>query len=443
MTTFDAGAGLLTLAAVLGLINDRWFGVPRNIALLIGALLTAGTIIVIGDLRGDGDAAAYWGNRIEHANLSGVLLNGVLALMLFAGSLHVDLKELRARAWPVLLLATGGVALSAGLFGGGMYLLFPLAGMTVPFVWCLVLGAIVAPTDAVVVEGLLRQVRMPAQLRAIISGESLFNDGAAIVFFLAGLALAGGETGVVGHGRLAVRILIEVAGGGLLGWAAGALVVVLARGLKDRSLELTLSLALALGVYRLALTFDLSGPIAVVAAGLAYRNTRWPGRAQAEQLTVSWSAIDDLLNTLLFLLMGFQILAVQPGGELFLALPLVFVVALASRGVSVSVAMAVLHMPVRDKLRGVGVLTWTGLRGGISIALALTLPDTPYRAHLLAVAYAVVIMTIVIQGLTVPVVLRALYRPAIAQARPEQTRPDQTRPDQTRPGQTPGDTHGG
>ncbi|MGE0416122.1 MAG: cation:proton antiporter, partial [Acetobacteraceae bacterium] len=351
----------------------------------------------------------------------GVLLNGVLALMLFAGSLHVDLKELRARAWPVLILATAGVGLSTLLFGAGMFVLFPWFGIPVPFIWCLVLGAIVAPTDAVVVEGLLRRIPMPQQVRAIISGESLFNDGAAIVFFLAGLAVASGEQDVVGHGRLTLRILMEVAGGGLLGWAAGLVVVILARGLRDRSLELTLSLALALGVYRLGLAFGVSGPIAVVAAGLAYRNTHWPGKAQADQVAASWSTIDDLLNTLLFVLMGFQILAVQPGREVFLALPLIFVISLLSRGISVGATLAVMAIPVREKLRGAATLTWTGLRGGISIALALTLPDTPYREHLLAVSYIVVIMTIVIQGLTVPAVLRAVYRPATPPPPPRDT----------------------
>ncbi len=422
MTTFDAAASLLVLAAVIGLINDRWIGVPRNIALLVGALITACAVILISDLRTSGQGAAIWRARLEAANLSGVLLDGVLALMLFAGSLHVDLRELRARAWPVLMLATGGVVISAMLFGGGLYVLAGWVGTPIPLIWCIVLGTIVAPTDAVVVEGLLRQVRIPAQLRGIISGESLFNDGAAVVLFLAMLAVAGGQYDSVGHGQLTLKIIEEVGGGGLMGWIAGGIVVLLTRGINDRSLELTFSLALALGIYRLALEFGVSGPIAVVAAGLAYRNTPRPNHAQADHMTLSWSTIDDLLNTFLFLLMGFQMLTVRPGAVAFIVLPLVFVLAVLARGISVGMTMAVLRMPAREKLRGLGVLTWTGLRGGISIALAQTLPDSPYREHLLGIGYAIVIMTIVFQGLTVPAVLRALY-PAPARARADRAPP--------------------
>jgi len=409
LSTFDVGASLLVLAAVIGLVNDRWIGVPRNIALLIGAIAVAG-LVMLGDLvRPDGPVTAFWAERLHRARLSAILLDGVLPLLLFASTLHVNPRELRDRAWSVLALATLGVILSALLFGYGLHGLSWLFGQPIPLIWCLVLGTILAPTDAVVVEGLLRRARIPAQLRGMIAGESLFNDGAAVVLFLACLAFAAGDPEVVGHGRLLIKISEEVLGGIALGWLCGMLAVYAARGIKDRTLELTLSLALALGSYRLAVALGISGPIAVVAAGLAWRHMPRRTAGHEEQSLVHWGVIDDFLNTWLFLLMGFHVLAIQPASGGWIMLPFVMLLALLSRAASVALPISATRMSIHDKAKGVGVLTWTGLRGGISIALALTLPESPWRDTLLAMGYTVVILSIIGQGLTVPMLLRALY----------------------------------
>ena len=354
----------------------------------------------------------------------GMATYDVAALLLFASTLHVNPRELRDRALPVLTLATLGVVVASGLFGVGLYGLTWLVGAPIPLVWCIVVGTILAPTDAVVVENLLRRIPMPAALRGMIAGESLFNDGAAVVLFLAALAIAAGDVSQVGHGRLMLKIAEEVLGGGLLGWSAGFAAVALSRGLKDRTLELTISLALALGTYRIAAGIGVSGPIAVVAAGLAWRHAprRLRGRDQHhEQVASSWGVIDDLLNTWLFLLMGFQILTVRPGSLGVVLLPMVFLLAVVARAMSVGIPIALSRMPAADKGRGIAVLSWTGLRGGISIALALTLPENEFHERLLTISYAVVIMTIVIQGLTVPRLLRVLYPPPARKEPPDDT----------------------
>lgn len=200
-------------------------------------------------------------------------------------------------------------------------------------------------------------------------------------------------------------------GGGLIGWLAGLAATTLSRGLGDCGVELTLTLALALGSYRLADSLGVSGPIAVVAAGLVWRQRAMAGHAGEERIAISWGVIDDLLNTWLFLLIGFQVLTIRAGLEAIMMLPLIFLLATAARAISVSLPVLMTRMAGRDKPRGIAVLTWTGLRGSISVALALTLRDGPHREILTTIAYATVLMSILIQGLSVPWLLRRLYPP--------------------------------
>ncbi|SEE08547.1 sodium/proton antiporter, CPA1 family [Rhizobiales bacterium GAS191] len=413
LSTFDLGSIVFLFAATVGFLNDRHFHLPRAIALLIGALLASLVIIVVGALVTPIDIAQLAQRRIEGAHLPRILLDGVLALLLFAASLHVDLRELRSQAWGVFGLATAGVVLATVVFAYGIWAVFKLAGMQVPLAWCFVLGAIVAPTDAVAVEGLLRRVRLPSALKGMISGESLFNDGTAVVLFFAAVAAAEGEVGVAGHGRIALSLLKEGALGGALGVATGYLARQAIRHVKDDNLTLTISVALALSTYRLALALGLSGPIAVVVCGivLTSRPLETNGRDERRQkLATFWSLVDELLNTLLFLLMGFEILAID--GSLAALVPIIVAIplALAARLLSVCALMPLLPLGWDEKRRAIAVLTWVGLRGGISVALVLNLPETQYRDALSAVCYGVVIFTIVVQGLLTPWIIGWLYR---------------------------------
>ncbi|SEE45485.1 sodium/proton antiporter, CPA1 family [Rhizobiales bacterium GAS188] len=413
LSTFDLGSIVFLFAATVGFLNDRHFHLPRAIALLIGALLASLVIIVVGALVTPIDIAQLAQRRIEGAHLPRILLDGVLALLLFAASLHVDLRELRSQAWVVFGLATAGVVLATVVFAYGIWAVFKLAGMQVPLAWCFVLGAIVAPTDAVAVEGLLERVRLPSALKGMISGESLFNDGTAVVLFFAAVAAAEGEVGVAGHGRILLSLLKEGALGGALGVATGYLARQAIRHVKDDNLTLTISVALALSTYRLALALGLSGPIAVVVCGivLTSRPLEANGRDERRQkLATFWSLVDELLNTLLFLLMGFEILAID--GSVAALVPIIVAIplALAARLLSVCALMPLLPLGWDEKRRAIAVLTWVGLRGGISVALVLNLPETQYRDALSAVCYGVVIFTIVVQGLLTPRIIGWLYR---------------------------------
>jgi monovalent cation:H+ antiporter, CPA1 family len=407
----DLFAVVLTLAVVIGCINHLWIKLPPAIGMLLGALIVS-LVIVSSDHVFHLHVMGWFRGTLDAVNFSRVFLNAVLALLLFAGSLHVDVAELNRRRWTILLLATASVMCATLFFGAGMWLTFSVIGMTVPFVWCIILGAILAPTDAVVVEGLLQQVALPASLRAAIVGESLFNDGAGVVLFVLALGITQGETYEFGHGQVLIALLREVGGGAALGIVAGFLAALLMRRVNDDGLLLLISLTLVLGSYRIANVLELSGPIAVVSAGLCLSSPS-PRLGMAPKvrtvLLSFWTLLDQLMNTMLFLLVGLQILGlvIQPA-EL---IPLAFAVPLAviARAVSVAVPLMFVHESFVDKARDMAVLTWAGLRGGISIALALTLPASPWRGDLLVVTYAVVVFTIVVQGLTLPGFLRKAY----------------------------------
>jgi monovalent cation:H+ antiporter, CPA1 family len=414
MSFFDMFAILLLIAMIISVANDHTIRLPRPVALLLGAMAVSGLIIAADLLFGHSDLRERLRERILGSDWPEILLNGLLALLLFAGSLHVNLHDLRNRAWMVLVLATGGVVLATGLFAGGIWGVLRGIGSPIPLGWCLVIGAILAPTDAVAVEGLLSNVPLTPRLRAVISGESLFNDGAAVVLFGTALAVTNGRTDMLGHGRLLEAIVAECAGGIVLGAIAGYLTYRTVKLSKDNSLALMISLTLVLCTYRAAIALGISGPIAVVAAGLVfgYMIDNVPG-AEAHRLRTSlstlWALVDDLLNTLLYMLIGFVVLALDLTWQTILAILLAVPLALLVRLISVGLPLLILDLRVPRIGSAIGVLTWAGLRGGVSIALALIVPVSPYRELLLAICFGVVIFTVVVQGLSLPRLVTALY----------------------------------
>jgi len=271
---------------------------------------------------------------------------------------------------------------------------------------------VLAPTDAIVVEKLLQRVHLPERLRAAIVGESLFNDGAAVVLFLVALRVTHGESIVVGEGHIATMLVREIVGGAGLGIACGWIAVRAIRAVKDDGVRLLIELALALATYRVANVAELSGPIAVVTAGMWLATALQritPGGDIRPALVAFWTLLDQLLNTMLFLLIGFQVLGLTFQLSHLLQVVLAIPLAIVARMVSVALPIGFMRGSLRAKSHETAVLTWAGLRGGISVALALTLPASPWREELLVVCYAVVVFTIVVQGLTLPAVLRRIY----------------------------------
>lgn len=409
MSSFEFVSALLLLAAILGMVNERFLHLPRTIGLMAGSLVLSIIIILVDRAVDVVELRQWWAQLVASTDMPHVFLDGLLAFMLFAGSLHVDMDSLREQKWTVLALATIGVLLATALYGAGIWFIFPGA---MPLPWCFVLGSLLAPTDPIAVGGLLKEAGLPPGLLAVVNGESLFNDGVAVVIFAVAVEWANGH--VTTPAAFGQDLLIEAGGGLALGFTTGYLAYRALRLINEPALELTITLALVSVTYSLAATMHVSGPLAVVVAGLltGHRSTRFAMTQRSrEQVILFWDMMDELLNAMLFLLMGLALLSVEISVRLLVAAACGIALALVTRLISVAIPTALVHLRSLPKVRGIAVLTWGGLRGGISVALALTLGPSPYRGTMLAVCYGVVVFTILVQGLSMPMLIRWLYRP--------------------------------
>ncbi|BBP01445.1 cation:proton antiporter [Sulfuriferula nivalis] len=410
MTIFETIAVLITLAAIASYLNHRFVRLPSTIGLMVIALLMSLGFVVLGklglvELR-------HSVSFIRSIDFSETLLHGMLAFLLFAGALHVDLTELATQKLPVAVLSTVGVVIATFVTGWLFWFGMHSLGFEMPFMYALLFGALISPTDPIAVLGILKSAGAPKSLEIKITGESLFNDGIGVVVFLTILAIL-----VSGHeppaSEVAMFLLEEAVGGVGLGLILGWVVFRLLRSVDNYQVEVLLTLALAAGGYTLAEAIAVSAPIAIVVAGLVIGNQ---GRAFAmsqktrEHLDTFWELIDEILNAVLFVLMGLEVLALTLNWKMMEAGLIAIVVVLIARFVSVALPMQIMRL-YRPFTRGaVRILTWGGLRGGISIALALSLPPSPYRDLILSVTYVVVVFSVLVQGLTLGHLIRGVKR---------------------------------
>lgn len=397
---------LICLAALFSYVNHRLLQLPMTIGLMAVALVFSLTLLVLGKLGVGIEAEAQ--RFIGAIDFNEALMHGMLGFLLFAGALHVKLDELLDLKWVIGTLAVIGTILSSLITGTLGYFLFDLVGMPLPFLYCLLFGALISPTDPIAVMGILRQARLPKALEMKIVGESLFNDGVGVVIFLVLLNLLPKPS--VDVGDIVTLFAKEALGGAVLGLVLGYVAYRMLRSVDNYQVEILITLALVMGSFGLADLLHTSGPIAVVMAGLLIGNhgRRWAmSDTTREHLDNFWELLDELLNAVLFVLIGLEVLVLsfqRPyliGG--LVAIPLV----LAVRWASVVLQIKTFSLVREFGARTITILTWGGLRGGISVALALSLPHGPMRDAVVTMTYAVVVFSILVQGLTINRVLAA------------------------------------
>ncbi len=410
----DIAAVCLVVTALLAYLNHRFVGLPTTIGVMAAALGISLLIIAL-DVAGVGKPLRqYEESLLRSIDFSEVLMQGMLSVLLFAGALHVDLSELKAYRWQIAGLALVGTMASTLLVGVGMWWLLAWTGMPLPLLYCLLFGALISPTDPIAVIGILKSAAAPKNLELVIAGESLFNDGVGVVIFALLLGvLASGTTPTAGQ---SLELLLHEAGGGIVfGLVLGYVTYRLLKSVDQYQVEVLLTLAAVLGGYALASRLHVSGPLAMVVAGLAIGNH---GRAFAMSDTTRryvdmfWELIDEILNAVLFVLIGMEVLLVTFSGGVFVAGVIAVVVTLLARLLTVGLPVHLLGASFRLPRGSWRVLTWGGLRGGISVALALSLPAGPARDLVLAMTSFVVVFSILGQGLTIGHVVRgSISRP--------------------------------
>ena len=427
LSLFEIAAMMLVLSALFGWINHAFLKLPHTIGLLVMALVASFVLLALEFFFPALGLTNVVKSAIGQIDFNETVMNGMLAFLLFAGALHVDMAFLKSRRWAIGMMATIGVLISTAIVGTGFYFIAGLVGLDIPFIWALVFGALISPTDPVAVLSILKTVTMPRELEAKIAGESLFNDGVGVVVFtiIVAIALGGGHGDHMGVMDVIELFMVEAVGGAILGLITGWLAFKAMAMIDEHAIEILITLGIVAGTYALAgrihlFGHHLSGPISVVVAGLLIGN-KGAEFAMSDKtrtyLFSFWEMIDEILNSVLFLLIGLELLILgdqlNPGTAILLALlsiPLV----LMARFIAVSIPLKFLGIFKSFTKGAIPVLTWGGLRGGISVALALSLPETvAAKPVILAATYGVVIFSIIVQGLTVKTVVQKTVDPEL------------------------------
>ncbi len=403
MNALDLIAWLLFFTAGFSYLNHRLLKLPPSIGVMVISLVFSLGLLTAGETGLLPDLEASAEQLLAELDFEHLVLHGMLGALLFAGALHINLDDLARQKWIIILLATFGVLLSTGLIGGLTYALLGALGLEVSFIYCLLFGSLISPTDPIAVLSIMKTAGAPKVLETKIAGESLFNDGIAVVVFLVILGIATGEQDPT-LGSITLLFLEEAVGGGLFGLAIGYLAYRMMKSIDEYRVEVLITLALVFCGYALAETLHVSAPIAAVTAGLMIGNH---GRTFAmsdttiEHVDTFWELIDEILNAVLFVLLGLELLVLTFQGNHLLAGILVIPVVLAARLIGVSLPVFLLRWKREFPPHTIRILTWGGLRGGISVALALSVPLSPERDVLLTMTYVVVVFSILVQGLTI------------------------------------------
>ncbi|CAM3626616.1 sodium:proton antiporter [Psychrobacter glaciei] len=409
LTILEISAIFLSITALLTYVNHRFIGLPTTIGVMVISILLSIGAIFLGFLGFD-QLIDYEVSLLEQLDFTEVLLDGMLSMLLFAAALHVNISDLKRYKLPIGILAGIGTIVSSLLIATALYFMLPLFDFGLPFLWCLLFGALISPTDPIAVMGILASAGAPKSIETVIAGESLFNDGIGVVIFVLLLGiLSSGDIPTANY--VAHTLAVEAGGGVVFGLVLGAILYYLLKSIDSYQEEVLLTLAGVIGGYALASHWHLSGPLAMVMMGLMVGNR---GRELAmsdktrHYIDLFWELIDEILNAILFVLIGLEVVIIACSGNLFIAGGLTIIIALLARLIVVGMTTKTFSRQLNLPAGAWKVLTWGGLRGGISVALVLQLPMGTERDILLALTYAVVIFSILVQGLSVGKVAKSI-----------------------------------
>lgn len=401
---------LIFLSAIFGYINVRFLKLPNTIGLmLITILFTLGIF-----------AISYFDDRLLKAEMAlvqqidfkTVLLDHMLSFLLFAGAIHTNFQQLKLQRWPILLFATLGVITSTFLVGGVMYFVLQMLGLSVPFIFCLLFGALISPTDPIAVLGILKKAGAPKKLETKIVGESLFNDGVGVVVFLTIYEIASARDAEFNLSHVAQLFGVEVIGGIVFGLILGYITYLMIKSIDDFDVEVIITLAMVMVGTVVSQKLHISAPLAMVTAGLVVGNdtVRSTAMSSTTEMYVDkfWELIDILLNAILFVLIGMEMLILVYDGKYLIAGLIAIPIVLLCRYISLMLPVNIFRKKLDFVPHTNTIMTWGGLRGGISIALALGLADHMHKDLFVVVTYVVVVFSILVQGLTIDKVVKRL-----------------------------------
>lgn len=409
MPAYNLIAVIIVITAVFSYINFRFIRLPATIGIMLVSLVMSLVIILIGFVR-----PGFLGSvtRLVGAiDFNTALMKVMLGFLLFAGAMHIDIRLLKKEGASILLFSTIGVLISTFVVGSLMYLVTGWFGLSVDFIYWLLFGALISPTDPVAVLGILRQANIPQTLEMKITGESLFNDGVGVVVFTTIFEIINVGVGNVSASAIGLLFLKEAGGGLLLGVLTGYLGFWALRPIDNYIVELLITLAIVMGGSLLADYLHVSGLLAVVVAGIITGNKSMKegmSDLARDYIKKFWEMVDEVLNAILFLLIGLEMLIISMSRTLLVLGCISIFVVLLARFVSVAVPVTFLRYKKTFEKNAIPILTWGGLRGGISVAMALSLPRSPFNDLFVSITYMIVLFSIIVQGLTIGRVAKKL-----------------------------------
>ncbi|HZX57254.1 MAG TPA: sodium:proton antiporter [Mucilaginibacter sp.] len=401
----------IVLAAVFAYVNQRLIKWPPTIGIMVLSLGCSVILVILGLFYPPIAVKA----KLLAASIDfrDVLMNFMLSFLLFAGAIHIDAAKLKKEFWPVILLSTFGILISTILVGGVMWEMFRLFNFPVPFIYCLLFGALISPTDPIAVLAILKEAKIPSSLEIKISGESLFNDGVAVVVFITLLGAASSGISSIDIASIAKLFFQQAIGGLLFGGLIGYAGYFALRSIDDYKVEVLVTLAIVAGGYLVAGYLHVSGPLAMVVAGIITGNKikhEALSDTSRDYLEKFWELIDEILNAILFLLIGLEMLVIKTNITIIFIGTISILIVLLARWISVLVPVTLLRFKIKFEKHAIAILTWGGLRGGLSVALALSLGTEMYRDEFVLITYIIVVFSILVQGLTIGGVTRRLIR---------------------------------